>query len=176
MNNLEKRDSKEMANLFSDPKYMRQAWKAVGYAIMQNPAVKPFTNLDKNGEPTLEGLICDYSYNKLKSDIASITKPGEETREPTELEMIMQCQIVKARFDTSSAIFVRDTVGAKPIDESKVDAMISNPYEQLKDEELELLHQHRIEASIQRAKDSDIANAAALSPQEHIVEVPDETT
>ena len=57
--------------------------------------------------------------------------------------MILQCQIVKARCDTSAATFVRDTLGAKPVDESKIDASVTNPYESLSDEELEALAKMR---------------------------------
>ena len=53
--------------------------------------------------------------------------------------MMLHCQIVKARYDTAAATFVRDTLGAKPVDESKIDAQVNNPYESLSDEELELI-------------------------------------
>lgn len=136
MSNKQNRESKEMQNLFADPKFSRQAWKAVGHAIINNPANKPIQTFDKEGNPTLQSEIESYSYCKLKNDIHNL---GKENREPTELEMIIQCQIVKARFDTSAATFVRDTLGAKPVDESKIDAQINNPYESLSDEELEAI-------------------------------------
>jgi hypothetical protein len=140
MSNKLERDLKEMMNVFADPKYVRQAWKSVGQAILQNPAIKPVSQFDKDGNETLGSSIEKYSYNSLKRDLGKI---GEANREPTELEMILQCQIVKARYDTAAATFVRDTLGAKPVDESKVDAQINNPYEQLSDEELELIAQER---------------------------------
>lgn len=140
MSNKQDRETKEMKNLFADPKFSRQAWRSVGVAILQNPASKPIQVYDKDGNPTLTSEIESYSYTKLKQDIANLQK---EDREPTEIEMILQCQIVKARCDTSAATFVRDTLGAKPVDESKVDANISNPYESLTDEELEALAKMR---------------------------------
>jgi hypothetical protein len=136
MSNKSSRETKEMQNLFGDPKFARQAWRSVGQAIIQNPAKKPIQLLDKDGNPTLQSEIESYSYAKLMSDISNLAK---EDREPTELEMIMQCQIVKARYDTGAAVFVRDTLGAKPVDESKIDAQVSNPYESLSDEELEAI-------------------------------------
>ena len=141
MSNKTERERKEMQNVFADPKYSRQAWKAIGHAILQNPATKPFPVCDKDGNMTFASQIEEYSYNKLKRDIAQISD-GKE-REPTELEMIMQCQMIKARFDTAAATFVRDTLGAKPVDESKMDMQVNNPYEELTDEELELLAKHR---------------------------------
>lgn len=142
MSNAQKRRELETKNVFADPKYCRQAWKSVGQAILQNPCTKPIPQHDKDGNDTFAYTLERYSYNKLAQDIREL---GKEDREPTELEMIMQCQIAKARFDTSAAVFVRDTLGAKPVDESKVDATVNNPYESLSDEELELLAKHREE-------------------------------
>ena len=143
MTNKELREMKEMKNIFGDPKFFRAAWKSVGQAILQNPASKPVSYVDKDGNPTLASEIESYSYNKLKQDLQSIA--NDKNREPTELEMIMQCQIIRARYDTNAAIFVRDTLGAKPVDESKIDAQINNPYETLSDEELEALAKMREE-------------------------------
>lgn len=154
MANKNIRELKEMQNLFNDPKFSRQAWKAIGQAIAMQPAVKPITAYDKDGNETLNSLIENYSYNKLAQDIAQL---GKENREPTELEMILHCQIVKARTDTSAAIFVRDTLGAKPVDESKVNAQLSNPYEQLTDEELELLQEMRKKKALEAGKVTPIA-------------------
>lgn len=136
MSNKSVREYKEMENLFADPKFARQAWKAVGSAILHNPAVAPAGQYDKDGNETLGSTIERYSYDKLAKDIATL---GEKDRKPTELEMLLHCQIVKARYDTAAAVFVRDTLGAKPVDESKIDAQVNNPYETLSDEELELL-------------------------------------
>lgn len=152
MNELS-RTNKEMQSLFADPKYMRQAWKAVGHAILNNPAVKAPAQYDKDGSQTLQSEIEQYSWNKLSRDIAQL---GEEGRAPTELEMILQCQVMRARFDTSAAIFVRDTLGAKPVDESKVDAAVHNPYESLSDEELELLAELRQKKALEAAQQAQL--------------------
>lgn len=149
MSNKNIRERKEMENLFADPKYYRQAWKAIGNAILLQPATKPIVRTDKNGEETADSQIEQYSYDKLSKDIKELSK---EDRQPTELEMILHCQIAKARTDTQAAIFIRDTLGAKPVDESKVDAQINNPYEQLSDEELEMLAKMREEKAKQLAQ------------------------
>ena len=134
------RTEKEMKSLFSDKKFARQAWKSVGMAILQNPATRLPEQHDKDGNVTLQSDLENYSYNQLAKDIKQL---GEQDRAPTELEMILQCQIVKARWDTSAAVFVRDTLGAKPVDETKLDASVHNPYEELTDEELEALAKMR---------------------------------
>ena len=140
MSNKSIREYNEMKNLFSDPKFVRQAWKALGTAIAMRPAAHPIASYDKEGTETLNYKIESYSYNKLAQDIKNI---GKENREPTEIEMILHCQMIKARTDTSAALFIRDTLGAKPVDESKTDLQVNNPYESLSDEELELLAKHR---------------------------------
>lgn len=102
-----------------------------------------------------------YTYMSLARDIKEIRK---EDRKPTELEMIMYGQIVKARWDTQAATFVRDTLGAKPVDESKVDASLHNPYEELTDEELEVLAKMRAE------------RALSATPDGHLVEQHEQVT
>ncbi len=176
MSNKQSRDRKEVDNLFKDPKYCRQAWRSIGVAILQSPVTRMPTDYDKDGNPTLRSSLEDYSYNSLKRDIATLCKQdGVTEREPTELEMIMQCQIAKARFDTNAAIFVRDTLGAKPVDESKVDATLSNPYESLTDEELALLAEHRKQTDLPPSGQADgrlTATTDAIQlpePSQHIV-------
>ena len=156
--NKDIRELKEMKNLFGDPKYSRQAWKAVGMAIAMQPATRPIVTYDKDGEETANSQIETYSYEKLSKDLKNL---GKEDREPTEIEMILHCQMVKARTDTAAATFIRDTLGAKPVDESKVNAQLSNPYEQLTDEELDM---------IQAAREKRALEEAAKQQQEQIVE------
>lgn len=162
MSNKNIRQRKEMENLFADPKFSRQAWKAIGQAIAMQPAVKPIASYDKEGNETVNSQIESYSYNKLAKDIAEL---GKETREPTELEMILHCQMVKARIDTSAAVFIRDTLGAKPVDETKLDAQLSNPYEQLSDEELEMLQAMREKKALEAAEVKQIEEHAEKDEQ-----------
>lgn len=137
MGNKSERERKEMANLLEDPKFMRKAWQAIGHSILRQPASKPIVQVDKDGNETRNSEIERYTYNTLADDLKKLGGEGE--RQPTELEMILGCQIAKARTDTSAAVFVRDTVGAKPVDESKLDAVVETGYESMSDEELELL-------------------------------------
>lgn len=154
MSNKNVRELKEMKNLFEDPKFARQAWKSLGQAILLQPAVKPVQTFDRNGEESYSSMIERYSYNRLADDIANT---ASEKREPTEIEMILHCQMIKARTDTSAAVFIRDTLGAKPVDESKVDATVNNPYENMTDEELEVLQKYREE---QKVKELDNTSEA----------------
>lgn len=145
MSNKNVRERKEMQALFADPRMARQAWKSIGQAIALQPATKPTVLYDKEGNETVNSQFERYSYNQLARDIKTLAK---ENREPTELEMILHCQMMKARTDTSAATFIRDTLGAKPVDETKMDANINNPYESMTDEELEMLQRYRKEHNV----------------------------
>ena len=158
MSNKNVREYKEMLNLFADPKFARQAWKAVGTAIALQPAAEPIVQYDKDGNVVHNYNIEKYSYDNLAKDIQQL---GKENRKPTELEMILHCQMIKARTDTAAATFIRDTLGARPVDESKIDANITNPYESLSDEELEMIAAYREQQQKQLAQ---------ATPQDSLVE------
>ena len=151
-------------NVFSDPKTQREAWRSLGIKLLNNPATKAPEQLDKDGNPTLASSIEQYTYRQLVNDIKRSEQPD---REPTEIEMILACQMVKARFDTQAAIFVRDTLGAKPVDESKMDATLSaNQYEQLTDEELELLAAHRAQKAADDQRSPAEASSSLVKPED----------
>lgn len=136
ISNRSYRELLETKNVFADPAYCREAWKSVGQAILLSPAIGCIGDID-----TRDGAIEEYTYNKLCRELKEIDGKGKG-RQPTELEMIFHCQAARARFDTSAAVFVRDTVGAKPIDESKVTVGRSQ-YEDMSDDELEALLRYR---------------------------------
>lgn len=140
MANKDNRQLREINNLFGDPKFARQVWKAVGNAIAARPATKPIVILDKDGNETPNSQIEGYAYRQLAQDI---DKLATDNPEPTMLEMILMSQMIKARTDTAAATFIRDTLGAKPIDESKIEQTNNNPYEQLTDEELQMIQDMR---------------------------------
>ena len=158
------RELKEALNVFSDPRTQREAWRSLGIKLLNNPATKAPEQLDKDGNPTLASSIEQYTYRQLVNDIKRSEQPD---REPTEIEMILACQMVKARFDTQAAIFVRDTLGAKPVDESKMDATLSaNQYEQLTDEELELLAAHRAQKAADDQRSPAEASSSLVKPED----------
>jgi hypothetical protein len=126
---------------------MRQAWRSVGTAILSRPASTPVSKFDKDGNLTFDSQVEQYTYSKLASDLKKL---NSDDPTPTELEMILACQIVKARTDTGAAVFVRDTLGAKPVDETKVDATVVNPYEQMTDDEIDALLAYRAQKQLQQ--------------------------
>lgn len=130
LSNKTYRELLETKNVFADPKYCREAWKGIGMAVLLSESNGMVVSDGKEGE------IEEYTYAKLSKELKDLG------RKPTELEMILHCQAAKARWDTSAAIFMRDTVGAKPVDESKVTVERSQ-YEEMSDDELEALLRYR---------------------------------
>lgn len=143
MQNKKARVRKEMQNLFSDPRFARKAWQAVGQAVLQRPAIPPRQFLDKDGNETYDSLVERYTYQQLAADVDA----AGNSYEPTVIEMIMACQARHAMHSTAAAVFIRDTSGGKPLDESKIDQTVVNTYEQLSDEELEALAAFRASRS-----------------------------
>lgn len=131
------RQRKETENLFADPQFQRQAWRSIGHLVLNRPACKPIPRYNKDGDETFESLVERYTYDQLMSDLVNLQDPTHTA--PTELEMIMACQAQMARINASNFVAFRDTVGAKPVDESKIDHTLNNPYEELTDEELEMI-------------------------------------
>lgn len=167
ISNRSYRELLETKNVFADPAYCREAWKSVGTAILLSPAIGCIGDID-----TREGAIESYTYRKLTEELkslgASTSADGRPVvgRQPTELEMIFHCQAARARFDTSAAVFVRDTVGAKPVDESKVTVGRSQ-YEDMSDDELEALLRYR-----QQRDQGKVYEAEAHTPTEEGSDAP----
>lgn len=138
----------ELTSLFQDPRFTRQAFQSVGAYLLSRPACRPITQLDENGEETADSRLESYTFDSLKRDLHTIAEAtGEEEREPTELEMLLACQIRQARHSTQAAVFVRDSVGAAPIKQTQADITIDDDYSKLTDEEVDLLLEYRAKKS-----------------------------
>lgn len=126
-------------------KYMkdpRAFWESVGFAVLQRPAQYPIPEHNKDGDETTNSQIERLSYENLKKSLRTINDDIEGTREPTELEMIIACQAQHARHSTPAAVFIRDTLGAKPIEKQDIAASVTD-YSQLSDDELKMLAEYR---------------------------------
>lgn len=139
--------AKEYEAVFNNPKIARKMWRNIGLAIAMRPATKPAVQLDKNDNETFESAVQRYTYDKLMKDVDNLLFGNEG---PTEMEMIMACQAVIARTNPSAFAAFLDRTGGKPIDESKLDAQVTNPYETLSDEELEMIAEMRARKAAQQ--------------------------
>ena len=134
----------DYAQIFKSPKKAREVWRNIALAVALRPAAKPIEQLDKNENETFESRVQRYTYDTLAKDIDKLGNPDAA---PTEIEMILSCQAVLARTNPSAFVAFVDRAGGKPVDESKVDAQVTNPFSDLTDDELEMLIAYREQKS-----------------------------
>lgn len=144
------REQREFETLFKNPKYARSMWAKNVIDRYTKPAIEPILLTDKDGNTLPQSQIELAIWRQLEREISAT---GQE-RLPTEGEMMEACQAYYSRHNANSYIARRDSMGAKPIDESKQSHTVNNPLEQLSDEELELI-QKTLEARKQKEIEND---------------------
>lgn len=136
MNELTKkqlREQREFQTLFKNPKHARAMWAQNVIDRYTKPAFEPILITDKDGNLSPQSQIESAIWNNLKKELEN---EGLD-RLPTEGEMMEACQAYYARHNATSYTARRDSMGAKPIDESKQSHDITtNPYGNYTDEEL----------------------------------------
>jgi len=105
------RESAERAERYKDPKQARELWRILTSGLADMPA-KPIYR-EKKGEQTEDSIIEYSCYNSLCEEL----KASGETRKPTELELALRCQLIHSRHASNSFAEIRNTAGAKPVDE-----------------------------------------------------------
>ena len=147
MTNTQKREAREFQTLFRNPKHARTQWAQAVYDRYSRPAMQPPIITDKDGNITPQSQVELAVWNHLKSELEC----AGLSRMPTDGEMMEACQAYYSRHNSSSYVARRDSMGAKPIDESKQVYTVNNPLEEHSDEELlilqEALDKHRLEAA-----------------------------
>ena len=126
------REQREFETLFKNPKHARAMWAENVIKRYAKPAMEPIPITDKDGNLTPTSQIDIAVWNHLKRELEHM---GLD-RLPTEGEMMEACQQYYARHNASSYTARRDSMGAKPVDETKQNVSVTNPLEDLSDEEL----------------------------------------
>ena len=143
LTNKQIREQREFETLFKNPKHARAMWAQTVIDRYAKPALEPIIIVDKDGNMTQQSQIERAVWNHLCAEI----KASGQDRLPTEGEMMEACQQYYSRHNASSYVARRDSMGAKPIDETKQQVSVNNPLEELSDEELlvmqKALEQHR---------------------------------
>lgn len=135
MTNREIGEQREFEALFANPKSARAQWQLEVCKRYAKPAMKPILLTDKDGNETqqsrIERAVWDHIIEEHKAQGIN--------RLPTEGEMMEACQQYYARHNAASYVARRDSMGAKPIDETKQNLQVNNPLEELTDEELSVV-------------------------------------
>lgn len=133
MTNREIGEQREFEALFANPKTARAQWQLEVSKRYAKPAVKPIMLVDKDGNETQQSIIERTIWNHLIEEL----RAAGINRQPSEGEMMEACQQYYARHNAASYVARRDSMGAKPIDETKQNLNVNNnPLERLSDEEL----------------------------------------
>ena len=139
------REQREFETLFKNPRTARAQWAQNIIDRYAKPALEPIKIYDKDGNLTPTSQIEVAVWNHLRDELKAM---GLD-RLPTEGEMMDACQQYYARHNSSAYVARRDSMGAKPIDETKQQLSVNNPLEDLSDEELlvlqKALEEHRKE-------------------------------
>ena len=141
LTNKQIREQREFETLFKNPKHARATWAQHVIDRYAKPALEPITIYDKDGNLTPTSQIEQAVWKHLKAELEAEGKD----RLPSEGEMMEACQQYYSRHNASSYVARRDSMGAKPIDETKQSVSVNNPLENLSDEEL-LVMQRALDA------------------------------
>lgn len=135
----EEREVREYKSLFTDERFAKKAWKDImGRALEADGKPLPTSYDPKTGAPTFQSEVDAMAYHNVKERL----KAQGLSREPMQAELIVENSILRARFTDTTLNTVLDRTAGKVKDEINV---TGNAFENLTDEELELLAAHREE-------------------------------
>lgn len=132
----EEREIKEYISHFTDVRYAKKAWSnLIGCALEGDAAPLP-VSYDKDGKPTFQSELDNMAYDNVKKRL----EENGISRKPMQAELIVETNILRARFSDNTFNTILERTAGKVKDEI---AVTQNPYEELTDEELELLATER---------------------------------
>lgn len=133
----QERESREYISLFADERYAKKAWKElIGASLGSSAKPLPVTYDPKTGEPTFQSALDEMAFNNVKT---RLREQGLD-REPQQAELIIESNILRARFNDTTFNTILERTAGKVKDELSI---VPNQFEDLTDEELELLATHR---------------------------------
>lgn len=130
------REQREYISLFTDERYAKKAWKNIIGSSLESDGKSLPTMYDKNGEVAQVSVIDEVAYQNVKN---RLEKEGK-VREPSQAELIVESNILRARFNDTTFNTILDRTAGKVKEEINV---TGNQFEELTDDELNLLLEHR---------------------------------
>lgn len=160
--NKQMREQREFETLFKNPKHARAMWAQNIIDRYARPAMPPVQIADKDGNLSPQAQLEMAVWNHLKTELEA---QGLD-RLPTEGEMMDACQQYYSRHNANAYTARRDSMGAKPIDETKQSVQVNNPLEGLSDEEL-LVMQKALEEYHTNRKETENEQIEAKSGSQY---------
>lgn len=154
LTNKQIREQREFETLFKNPKHARAMWSQQVIDRWAKPAMEPIMVYDSKGNLTEDSQIQLAVWEQLKKEL----KAQGLDRLPTDGEMMEACQAYYSRSNTGTYVARRDSMGAKPVDESKQTISNVNPLENLTDEQLEVMQQALLDLDKKKYSETDNDN------------------
>lgn len=130
------REEREYKSLFSDSRYAKTAWRNIMAKSLQSDAAILPEMYDKAGNETMESQIYRIAYSNVQDRL----RQANMDRLPMKAEVIVESNLIRAAFDTSSFNLILDRTAGKVREEISIGV---GQFEDLTDEELEVLALHR---------------------------------
>lgn len=148
------REEREYASLFQDQRYAKKAWRQViAESLSANGKPLPEIIDPKTEAPTLQSEIDRMAYDNV---VARLRAEGKD-REPMQAELIVECNVIRARFADQPFNTLLDRTAGKVKEEV---AITDNPYDDLTDDELEALLAYRQSRDAAKAADAQTDEAS----------------
>lgn len=132
----EEREKMEYQSLFTDERYAKKAWKKlIGTSLESDAAVLPHF-VDNKGEISPQSQIYNTAYQNVKDRLQA----AGLSRSPMKAEVLVEANVIRAAFDTSTFNILLDRTAGKVKEEISIGV---GAFEELTDEELQVLADHR---------------------------------
>lgn len=128
----EEREQREYKSLFTDERYAKKAWKEIMGKALNADACKLPPIEDGKGNQTAQSIIYNEAYKNIK---ARLEAQGF-TREPTQAELIVEANLIRAAMDNGVFNTILDRTAGKVKEELNLS---TSAYADLTDEQLEVL-------------------------------------
>lgn len=132
------REIREYRSLFTDRRYAENAWRQFIGSSLQGDAAPLPTFVDKNGEISAQSQLDQRAFNNVA---ARLKKDGYD-RPPMQAEVMIEAAVLRGRMDTTTLNLLLERTAGKVRDEIQLSG---SQYEDLSDEELEMLAEKRAE-------------------------------
>ena len=147
--NKAQREEKEYKSLYNDERFAKRAWKQLIDKSLQSDAVILPDFVDPHGNTTPQSAIYNQAYKSVKDRLES----EGLSHEPMKAEVLIEASVIRASFDTVTLNLILDRTAGKVKEEINIGV---GQYEDLTDEELQLLAMHRSK-QLQKPTDDDNA-------------------
>lgn len=144
----EQREEREYKSIFTDERYAKRAWKKLIGESLQSDASNLPDFYDNKGNVAPQSVV----YNTARENVKARLLEQGLSREPMKAEVLIEANVIRAAFDTQAFNVVLDRTAGKVKEEISIGV---GAYEELTDEELQLLIVHREKKQLAEGPDND---------------------